>query len=89
MITINLDKAKTIAHDKRRAKRAEEFAPYDEVIMKQIPGVDAVEAEAKRQEIRDKYAAIQNDIDAAESPEEIKAALGIEQSYSLNPHQSK
>jgi len=78
MITINLDKAKTIAHDKRRAKRAEEFAPYDEVIMKQIPGVDAVEAEAKRQEIRDKYAAIQNDIDAAESPEEIKAALGIE-----------
>ena len=78
MITINLEKAKAIAHDKRRAKRAEEFAPYDEVIMKQIPGVDAVEAEAKRQEIRDKYAAIQNDIDAAESPEEIKAALGIE-----------
>ena len=78
MITINLDKAKAIAHDKRRAKRAEEFAPYDEVIMKQIPGVDAVEAEAKRQEIRDKYAAIQNDIDAAESPEEIKAVLGIE-----------
>ena len=78
MITINLEKAKAIAHDKRRVKRAEEFAPYDEVIMKQIPGVDAVEAEAKRQEIRDKYAAIQNDIDAAESPEEIKAALGIE-----------
>ena len=78
MITINLDKAKAIAHDKRRAKRAEEFAPYDEVIMKQIPGVDAVEAEAKRQEIRDKYAVIQNDIDTAESPEEIKAALGIE-----------
>jgi len=78
MITINLEKAKAIAHDKRRAKRAEEFAPYDEVIMKQIPGVDAVEAEAKRQEIRDKYAAIQNDIDAAESPEEIKAVLGIE-----------
>lgn len=78
MITINLDKAKAIAHDKRRAKRAEEFAPYDEVIMKQIPGVDAVEVEAKRQEIRDKYAAIQNDIDAASTPEEIKTALGIE-----------
>ena len=77
MITINLDKAKAIAHDKRRAKRAEEFAPYDEVIMKQIPGVDAAEAEAKRQEIRDKYAAIQDDINAAESPEEIKTALQI------------
>ena len=78
MITINLEKAKAIAHDKRRVKRAEEFAPYDEVIMKQIPGVDVVEAENKRQEIRDKYAAIQSDIDTAESPEEIKAALGIE-----------
>ena len=27
MITINLDKAKTISHDIRRQKRAEEFAP--------------------------------------------------------------
>jgi hypothetical protein len=75
MIKINLEKAKTIAHDKRRAKRAEEFAPHDEVIMKQIPGEDAAQAEAKRQEIRDKYAEVQDVIDAAESPEEIKAAL--------------
>jgi hypothetical protein len=37
MITINLDKAKAIGHDKRRAMRAEEFKPHDEVIMKQIP----------------------------------------------------
>jgi hypothetical protein len=78
MITINLDKAKAIGHDKRRAMRAEEFKPYDEVIMKQIPGGDAAEAEAKRQEIRDKYAAIQSDIDAAQSPDEIKAALGLD-----------
>ena len=75
MIKINLEKAKTIAHDKRRAKRAEEFAPHDEVIMKQIPGVDAAQAEAKRQEIRDKYAEVQDAIDAAKSPEDIKAAL--------------
>ncbi len=33
-------------------------------------------AEAARQAIRDKYAAIQADIDAATTPEEIKAALG-------------
>jgi hypothetical protein len=78
MITINLDKAKAVGHDKRRAMRAEEFKPYDEVIMKQIPGKDAAEAETKRQEIRDKYAAIQSDIDAAQSPEEIKAALGLD-----------
>ncbi len=31
MITINMDKAKAIGHDKRRAMRAEEFKPYDEV----------------------------------------------------------
>ena len=65
MIVINIDKAKGIAHDIRRAKRAEEFAPYDEVIMKQIPGNDAIEAEAARQAIRDKYATVQTNIDAA------------------------
>jgi len=65
MITVNLDKAKGIAHEKRRAARAEEFAPHDEVIAKQIPGVSAEEAEAARQAIREKYAAIQSDIDAA------------------------
>ena len=46
MITINIDKAKTIAHDIRRAARAEEFKPHDEIIMKQIPGVDAAAAES-------------------------------------------
>jgi hypothetical protein len=76
MITINIDKAKNIAHDMRRAARAEEFQPHDEVIMKQIPGVDAQAAEAARQAIRDKYSAIQADIDVATTPEEIKAALG-------------
>lgn len=76
MITINIDKAKNIAHDIRRAKREEEFAPYDAVIMKQIPGNDATEAEAARQAIRDKYAAMQTQINAAATPEQIKAALG-------------
>ena len=76
MIVINIDKAKAVAHDMRRAARAEEFKPHDEVIMKQIPGVDAQAAEAARQAIRDKYAAIQTQIDASATPEEIKAALG-------------
>jgi hypothetical protein len=71
----DIEKCKEIGHNRRRAARAEEFAPHDEVIMKQIPGVDAAEAEAKRQEIRDKYAQVQEAIDAAATPDEIKAAL--------------
>jgi hypothetical protein len=72
----DLDKCKAIGHDKRRALRAEEFAPLDEVIAKQIPGVDAIAAEEARQVIRDKYAEVQDAIDVAETPDEIKAALG-------------
>ena len=75
MITININKAKTIAHDMRRASRAEEFKPYDEIIAKQIPGMAAQDAEAARQAIRDKYADMQTAIDAAQTPEQIKAAL--------------
>jgi hypothetical protein len=71
MIVINIDKAKGIAHDIRRAKRAEEFAPYDEVIMKQIPDADATEAEASRQAIRDKYATIQTNIDSTADVESL------------------
>ena len=75
MITINIDKAKSIAHDKRREARAEEFKPYDEVIMKQIPGNDATAAEAARQVIRDRYAAMQTAIDAASTVVGIKAVM--------------
>jgi hypothetical protein len=76
-ITINLPKAKLIAHDKRRVMREAEFAPLDEIIAKQIPGKDAAAAEAARQAIRDRYADMQIDIDAATSPEELKTILGI------------
>jgi hypothetical protein len=62
MIAINLDKAKAIAHDKRRAARAAEFAPLD--IKATIPS-EAVAAEAARQAVRNKYAVIQTDIDTA------------------------
>lgn len=76
MITINIDKAKAIAHDMRRAARAEEFKPYDEIIAKQIPGTAVQEAEAARQAIREKYAAMQTQIDAAATVEELKTSLG-------------
>jgi len=72
MITININKAKQIAHEKRRAARAEEFKPYDEVIMKQIPGVDAQQAEAARQAIREKYVALQVQIDNATTIDQLK-----------------
>jgi hypothetical protein len=77
MIRINIDKAKAVAHDMRRAKRAEEFAPHDEVIAKRIPGTAEADAEAARQAIREKYSAMQTEIDTASTPDEIKAALGI------------
>ena len=75
MITVNLNKAKTISHDKRRDARAKEFAPLDEVIMKQIPGNDATVAETARQVIREKYATIQTNIDAATTVDELKSIV--------------
>jgi hypothetical protein len=72
MININVNKAKNIAHDIRRAKRAEEFAPLD--IKATIPS-EAVAAEAARQAVRDKYAAMQTQINSASTPEEIKEAI--------------
>lgn len=75
-IVINLTKAKNIGHDMRRAARAKEFKPYDDAIAKQIPG-QADGAETARQAIRDKYADIQTSIDAAQTSDEIKAALNI------------
>jgi hypothetical protein len=72
MIVINIDKAKNIAHDKRRAARAEEFAPLD--IKATIPS-EAAAAEAARQAVREKYAAMQAQINSAATVEEIKAVL--------------
>ena len=72
MITINITKAKTIAHDARRTARSAEFAPLD--IKATIP-FEATAAEATRQAVRDKYAAMQTAIDAASTVDEIKAAM--------------
>lgn len=73
-IVIDVNKAKAIGHDMRRAARSAEFAPLD--IKATIPS-EANAAEAARQAIREKYAAIQTQIDAATTPDEIKVALGI------------
>ena len=71
----DLDKCKEIGHDMRRTQREAEFAPFDAIIMTQIPGNSAAEAEEARQQIRFKYALIQDVIEAAETPDEIKSAL--------------
>jgi hypothetical protein len=72
MIIINLNKAKEIAHDKRRAARAEEFKPLD--VKATIPS-EAQAAEESRQEIREKYSLLQIQMDAAQSVEELKLLL--------------
>lgn len=72
MITINIDKAKAIAHDKRRIARSEEFAPLD--IKATIPS-EAAQAEAARQAVREKYAQMQAEIDAAQTLDKIRAAM--------------
>ena len=72
MITINIDKAKAIAHDKRRQARSAEFAPLD--IKATIP-FEATAAEAARAIIRAKYTTMQTEIDAASTVDQIKAAM--------------
>lgn len=72
MIIVNIDKARTIAHDLRRSARAQEFAPWDRIISAQIPGTDLVDAEQSRQAIREKYAKIQTQIDECDSVQSLK-----------------
>jgi hypothetical protein len=72
MIAINIDKAKNIAHEKRRIARTNEFAPLD--IKATIPS-QATVAEADRQIIRDKYTEIQIGINDAETVDEIKTEM--------------
>jgi hypothetical protein len=74
-IVTNLTKAKTIAHEMRRASREEEFKPHDDIIAKQIPGADADAAEAARATIRTKYETVQTDIDAAADVDALKTVV--------------
>lgn len=69
MIKVDILKAKEIAHKERRAARKAEFAPLD--IEATIPAMSE-QAEAKRSEIRDKYAEIQVQIDEANSVDALK-----------------
>ena len=74
MITINMTKAKDIAHTARRAARSAKFAPLD--IKATIPA-EAEAAEAARQVIRDEDAALQVSMDAASTADELKALMPV------------
>jgi hypothetical protein len=74
MITIDINKAKSIAHEMRRAARSAEFAPLD--IKATIPS-EAQSAELQRQDIREKYSAMQLAVDASSTVDELKSALQI------------
>jgi len=71
-IVIDITKAKAITHDMRRAARSAEFAPLD--IKASIPS-EAVAAEAARQAVREKYAAIQASVDAAADTATLKTIV--------------
>ena len=72
MITVNVDKAKGIAHEVRRAKRTEEFAPLD--VKATIPS-EAAAAEEARATIRAKYTTIQTNIDSAADVDTLKTII--------------
>lgn len=72
MISINIPKAKLIAHDARRAARTAEFAPLD--VKATIPS-EAVAAEAARALIRTKHADKQVAIDAATDVAALKTIM--------------
>lgn len=76
-VNINLNKAKEISHNIRREKRTKEFEPLDNLIAKKILGTNETQIEEQRQEIRDRYAEMQIQIDQAQSPEELKSILGF------------
>lgn len=75
-IGVDMEKSREIAHMKRRELRVDEFAPLDKQIVVDIVDPAKVAAtEVKRQKVRDKYAAMQTEIDAAVTPDDLMAVL--------------
>jgi hypothetical protein len=72
MITVDMTKAKIIAHDARRVSRNAAFAPLD--IKATIPA-EATAAEEARVVIRDNDAALQVSMDAASDADTLKALM--------------
>jgi hypothetical protein len=76
IISVNMDKAKDLWRNKIRAAREAEFAALDAAFMKAMEtGADTTEIVAKKQTLRD--APAHPDIDAATTPDELKAVQPI------------
>lgn len=71
----DLEECKVIAHERRRAKRNEEFLPHDEVIAKRIPGKSEEEAESARAEIRSRFETIQSHIDESSDVDALRVVI--------------
>ena len=77
-VSINMPKAREIGHVMRRAQRQALLAPLDaEINYAVADSAKVAELDAQRQEIKAANAAMQISIDAASTPESIKAALGL------------
>tara|TARA_R110000868_G_scaffold409048_1_gene693799 strand:- start:63 stop:293 length:231 start_codon:yes stop_codon:yes gene_type:complete len=74
MITVDMTKAKVIAHNARIATRSAAFAPLD--IKATIPA-EKDAAEAARAVIRTEDAALQVSMDAASNEDELKALMPV------------
>ena len=74
-VVINVDKAREIAHQTRREKRAAEFKPNDDIIALNIPGTDIKAAEDARSQTRWKYKVMQDNLDRSKTISELNAVL--------------
>ena len=75
VVTEDVDRAREIAHQTRREKRAAEFKPNDDIIALNIPGTDIKAAEDARSQTRWKYKVMQDDLDRSKTISELKTAL--------------
>ena len=72
MIQVDILKAKDISHNKRRNKRTDMLKQLD--IEATIPTM-VEQAEIQRQAIRDQFAALQTEIDNAETIDQLKGII--------------
>ena len=75
VVTEDVDRAREIAHQTRREKRAAEFKPNDDIIALNIPGTDIKAAEDSRSQTRWKYKLMQDNLDRSKTISELKTAL--------------
>lgn len=73
-LTVDLARARDIAHQLRRWERDAAFRPWDDIVARQIPGRTG-EAELARERIRQRDAELQREIDAATSAQQLMALL--------------